>query len=103
MLNVRKLPQAINDLSSHAEYIGLDSPAAAWRFLQAAEDTFERLSRNPELGAVGEFRSPELAEMRRWRIHLFTNYLVFYRVRSDCIEIAHIVHGSRDIEALFTK
>jgi toxin ParE1/3/4 len=35
--------------------------------------------------------------MRR-RVH--GNYLIFYRVREDLVEVVHVLHGARDYEAL---
>jgi toxin ParE1/3/4 len=29
-------------------------------------------------------------------------YVIFYRVRSDTVEIVRVLHGRRDIEAVFT-
>jgi toxin ParE1/3/4 len=30
----------------------------------------------------------------------FGNYLIFYRVGADAIEVVHILHGARDYEPL---
>jgi plasmid stabilization system protein ParE len=29
-------------------------------------------------------------------------YLIFYRVREDSVQIVRVLHGHRDIEAMFT-
>lgn len=71
------------------------------RFLDAAGATFRELARKPDLGALGEFRSPYLAGIRRWRVKGFKNYLIFYRQREDGIEVIRVLHGARDIEAIF--
>jgi len=34
------------------------------------------------------------------RRSLFGNYLIFYRVGDDRIEVIHILHGARDYEPL---
>jgi toxin ParE1/3/4 len=33
-----------------------------------------------------------------WPIKGFANYLIFYRMRSNSIEIVRVLHGARDIE-----
>jgi len=42
--------------------------------------------------------NPALAGMR-W--HSVRKYLVFYIPRSDGIEVVRVLHGARDLEALF--
>ena len=102
MLVVHKTIRAVEDLINCAEYIGRDSPRAAARFLKAAESTFELLARNPEIGITGELLAPKLIDLRRWRVKSFTKYLVFYRIAAGRIEIVRVVHGARDLEAMFS-
>jgi plasmid stabilization system protein ParE len=33
----------------------------------------------------------------------FDNYLIFYREMRDGIQVLHVYHGARDIEALFEE
>jgi len=94
-------PQARTDLVEIACLIARDKTSAAMRFLDAAEVTFKALARSPELGSRGEFRSAHLAEMRRWRVQGFENYLIFYRSVAGGIQVIRILHGARDIEAIF--
>jgi toxin ParE1/3/4 len=37
-------------------------------------------------------------ELRR---RVFRDYLIYYRVQNGAVQIVHIVHGARDIGALF--
>lgn len=98
---VQRTPEARSDLSEIAARIARNNVSAALRFLDAAEETFANLLHSPELGIVGEFRSPRLTGVRRWRIDGFENYLVFYRILDRGIEVIRVIHGARDIEALF--
>jgi plasmid stabilization system protein ParE len=34
------------------------------------------------------------------RRHPFGNYLIFYRVGTNAIEVVHVLHGARDYERL---
>ena len=65
------------------------------------EATFRQLAESPELGSLGEFQSPALCGVRRWRVKRFTNYLIFYRPLAEGIEVIRVLHGARDIDAIF--
>lgn len=97
---VQRTPQARADLSEIADRIAGDDLSAALRFLDAAE-AFSTLLRSPDLGSLGEFQSPRLKGVRRWRVDGFEKYLVFYRVHDVGIEVIRVIHGARDIEAQF--
>jgi plasmid stabilization system protein ParE len=44
----------------------------------------------PELGrVVPEYQRPDIREL------VFQNYRIVYRVKTDCVEIAAVVHGAR--------
>ena len=85
----------------HLAFHRRDNPAAATRVVEAAYETFEMLAANPGIGKLRRFRSPRLRDIRSWRVTGFENYLIFYRRVADGIEVNHIYHGARDIEALF--
>jgi len=99
--HVYQTPQTRDDLVEIAQYIARNDLRAAMRFLDAAERTFEQLAGSPELGARSEFLSPFLAGVRRWRIRKFEHYLIFYRPVSGGIEVIRVLHGARDIDAVF--
>ena len=99
---VTKTPQARQDLLELADYIARDSLDAAERFLDAAETAFHLLASMPEMGTLCEFRSPEAAGIRFWSIRGFENHLVFYRSLKDGIDVVRVIHGARDIQAIFT-
>lgn len=90
------LPQATEDIDEAAFAIGLDSPQAALRFQVVARSTCLELGDMPNKGRIVELPSGPL---RRWRVQDFENYLIFYRVFDDRIEIVRVLHGARDIEA----
>ena len=45
-----RTPRARRDLINHFAYLWEHNPDAAERFLKAAEETFQKLSKMPELG-----------------------------------------------------
>ncbi|MDB6110837.1 MAG: plasmid stabilization system protein, partial [Pedosphaera sp.] len=56
---------------------------------------------NPRLGKKRKFRNLRVREVRCWRVTGFDNYLIFYRPITNGVQVLHIYHGARDIEALF--
>ncbi|MGO8697553.1 MAG: type II toxin-antitoxin system RelE/ParE family toxin [Limisphaerales bacterium] len=82
-------------------FIARDNPDAAKRVIEAASETFKNLAANPGMGTKRRFRNPKLRDVRSWRITGFENYLIFYRPIPEGIQVLHVYHGARDIEALF--
>ncbi|MBN1444317.1 MAG: type II toxin-antitoxin system RelE/ParE family toxin [Planctomycetes bacterium] len=82
----------------YAQRASLD---VALRFLRAVQVAYEFICENPHAAPHGKFRSPLLEGVRRWRVPGFENHLVFCRVDADGVEILRVLHGARDIDALF--
>jgi len=85
-------PEAENDLVSIAEYIARDKPEAARRWVARIRETCTMLAMQPE---AGEAR-PEYG-IRGCRSFSVGSYVVFFRATANGIEVARIIHGSRDI------
>lgn len=81
-------------------FIAQDNPDAATRVIEAAHETFKNLAATPCLGRPHKFRNPKLKAVRSWHVSSFDNYLIFYRPVTEGIEVLHVYHGARDIEAL---
>ena len=88
-------PAAQFDLIEIASFIARDNPARAYSYVDELEKTCEALSDFPELGPA----RPELGE--GVRMLPYENYLIFYRIYGDHIRIERVLHGARDINALF--
>lgn len=67
----------------------------------ATDQTLRRLARMPGLGTLWDSDKPRLTAVRFFPITKFRNRLVFYRERKDGIELVRVLHGARDIEAIF--
>lgn len=93
--------RAKRDLIDIADRIACDNLEAAERFISAAESAFSFLSNTPSAGSAREFFTPELRGIRMWPIRGFENYLIFYRQISEGLEIVRVIHGARDIPAIF--
>ena len=92
-------PTADREVEEHATFIARDNESAALRFTEAVQSAFERLLEFPSIGAIRSFRNKQLEGLRAWPIPGFKNYLIFYRIESDWIEIIRVLHGARDLEA----
>ncbi|MEX2316228.1 MAG: type II toxin-antitoxin system RelE/ParE family toxin [Pirellulales bacterium] len=95
MAEVARFRRAEEDLLAIAERIAQDSPRAASRWLDRIERTLSLLASQPLMGeAVDHIR----AGLRR-----FTegNYVIFYEPRKNGIGLVRVLHGARQIEALF--
>ena len=57
----------------------------------------------PGVGGLWESDNPGLAGIRVSRIRRFKNYLIFYRVLDDGIEVVRVLHGARDIERFLAR
>jgi toxin ParE1/3/4 len=96
-LGVAYLPEAERDIDAIADYIAADSIKAALRFYAAVRSDSSRLAEMPGLGARW-FDSPaELVDLRGWLVTGFRNYILFYRVKADQIDVIRVVHGARDL------
>ena len=102
MPSVTVRSSAQRDLIDHFAFIGSHTGEEAARsFLRSAHETFERLAQMPRVGASRRFRNPRFEGVRMWRVGGFPKHLIFYRALSDGIVVLRVVHGARDLEALF--
>ena len=81
---------SLNDLDEIAEYIALDRPDAAARFVQRVFDVIERLSEHPFSGKQVEELLPS-----PYREIVVPPCRVFYRCDDDAVYILHIMRGER--------
>ena len=90
--------RATQDLRELAIYILVNGNAQiAVKFLDAAEQTFEQLLKTPSMGKITRLVVSRLGEIRQWRIKDFKDYLIFYRIQDNNVEILRVFHGARDL------
>lgn len=90
-------PQAAQDLQEIHDYLFTKNPDTANKFLDAMAQKFEILANFPNMGRRRDELSPIL------RSFPVDDYLIFYRPIADGIEIARVVSGYRDLDALFDE
>jgi toxin ParE1/3/4 len=99
-MNVVRRDKALEDLADCAFYIAEDNPDIAARFVDAFEESVDRLARMPYIGVAVPLDAPSLFGLRRWPIKGFEKYLVFYLVFENTIDIVRILHAAQDITAI---
>lgn len=93
--------EAVSDLELIWEHIAEDNPVAADSVIEAAYRLCSILAKHPELGRSRRYSNKKLAGIRSFVITDFPNYVIFYRPVSGGVEIVRVLHGARDIDALF--
>lgn len=94
-MKVRITLQARTDLEAIAEWIGRDNPKRAISFLDELLARCQSLSEHPD-------RFPIYRELRGRTIRKISHqdYVILYVRLADRVEIAHVVHGARDLDTL---
>jgi toxin ParE1/3/4 len=88
-VRIKWLRTALKNLADEAEYIALDSPAAAARIVKAISEAVDSLAKYPAIGRPGRVAGT------RELVVSGTPYIVPYRVRTGSVEILRIFHGAR--------
>jgi toxin ParE1/3/4 len=88
-------PHARHDLKDIFRHLAASNPAAAAAILRLIDQKACRLAETPRIGQPVEDLAPRL---RRFPVG---NYLIFYQISDRGINIVRVLHGARDIEALF--
>ena len=86
---------AITDLESIADWIAADSPERAVSFIELLRRRCLQLADAPR--AYPLVPRYESKGIRRRPVG---DYLIFYRLTGSVVEIVHVLHGARDVEAL---
>jgi toxin ParE1/3/4 len=102
-LSIIQRERARADLLELVTWIAADNPKAALALHDAYEHSLDLLADNPQLGHPYSSGSPLLAGMRVLAVHRFRKILIFYRPLPGAVEIVRILHGSRDIPAVFDE
>jgi toxin ParE1/3/4 len=93
---------AVADIVEQADWYSAQSGnALAQRWETAVTAAIMRVLHRPNTGTPCQFRAVELHDLRRTGIPGFPRHLLFYRFDRDEVVIVRVVHGARDLEALF--
>lgn len=95
MARVTRRPLAAADIFDIWDHIAADSLAAADRWVDKLDEKFQLLSSQPLMGREREELSASL------RSFPFGRYMIFYVPIADGIDVVRVLHGARDVDAVF--
>ncbi len=86
---------ALEDLQTIADHIAIDAPGRALSYFRELRQACEGLADHPR-------RFPLVARYshRGIRRRPHGDYLIFYWIIAERVEVLHILHGARDYEAV---
>ncbi len=100
-LRVLRERLAQQDIEAHADYIARERPQSALAFVDAVERDLARLAEMPGLGSPRAFQQTQLAGIRMLAVTGFRNYLIFYRVVDDVLQVLRVLHAAQDYTRFF--
>jgi len=95
-------PLFLADVEQCADYLSTEADeavAAAW--YAALKKSLEHIQRVPEIGRVRQ--DLPMPEIRTLNLRKYPNYLVFYRLEKNGIELLRVRHGMMNLPELFSK
>ncbi len=91
---------ALSDVTQAMDFIARDSFDHALRFHEAVCHTFQNLTDSPLAGAIVEGVPLRLRGLRKWPVHGFVHYAVYYLPTSDSIDVVRVLHGARNVQRI---
>ncbi len=89
---------ALDDLEIIRDYISKDSPYYARQFIERIFDAVGVLQGHQKIG-----RPVPEADHKNVRELIFQGYRIIYRVKLDRVQIAAVIHGSRNLSVKESK
>jgi toxin ParE1/3/4 len=94
---LRYLPIAFEDVTAIFDWIASDNLNRAAAFIEKIDKRIGKLESHPFIGGIP--RNERLRTLG-YRVLIIDNYLVFYTVRGQIVEIHRVVHESRLLDNL---
>ena len=95
MPQVTRRPLAEADILEIWDYIADDSLTAADRWVDHLDEQFRVLATQPSMGRARDELAPDV------RSFPFGRYVIFYMPLDDGIDVVRVLHGARDVDAVF--
>lgn len=87
--------EARADLRQIGDWIAQDNPLRAVTFVDELEERCRQLTSTPKA-----YQLVPRFEARGVRRVPHRDYLIFYRIVGDTVEVLHVLHGARDYEVI---
>jgi toxin ParE1/3/4 len=101
---VTQRPGARLDLLEQFVYLSEEANVAlAERYYAAVEQTCAMLVNQPHAGVLYDSGVAQVEGLRRFPVHGFENYLIFYLPHRGGVDVIRVLHGARDIDNLFAQ
>ena len=95
MARVTRRPLAAADIPEIWDHFAEDSLAQADRWVDKLDEKFNRLATQPLFGRARDELAADL------RSSPFGRYVIFYAPIEDGIDVVRVLHGARDVDAVF--
>jgi toxin ParE1/3/4 len=99
-LRIRRTRQVREDLIDIYRYLHRRTPRGADRVFNAIEQTIRALPDTPGIGTQWNATDPRLEGMRVVPAKRYRNYLIFFRVVPDGIEVFRVVQGAQEMDRI---
>jgi toxin ParE1/3/4 len=90
-------PVALQDIEEIGDYIHAENPLATLRLVAALRARCAGIADMPSIGAPRPSLWPHLRSVS------FRRYVIFYTTDGTDVRIERVLHGARDIDALFAE
>ncbi len=97
---IRRTAQVRHDIIDIYRYVHAQRPHAAEKVFDAIERSIRSLLDAPGIGRYWSSPDPRLEGLRVTTVRPYRNYLIFFRVVPDGIEVFRVVHGARELQPL---
>ncbi|MDR1227902.1 MAG: type II toxin-antitoxin system RelE/ParE family toxin [Azoarcus sp.] len=81
-------------------YLSVEAEQAALGFIDALEQAYTHIGRHPATGASRYAHELDLPGLRSWSLKRYP-HIVFYVERDDHVDVWRVLHGARDLPAVF--
>lgn len=99
----RVRPKAKADIDGILDFLAERNLEAAVRFSLALEQTFDLLCDSPLAGVLVYADTDEYASVRRWPVHRYLNYVVYYVAGERVVDVVRVLHGARHREQILRE
>jgi len=94
-------PRAQSDIEVAVDELGCWRASAGHRFLDRLHEALTRLEQLPYIAGQYEPTNPAFPDLRVYTIKKDYGYIVYYVPTADGIAVIRVLHGSRNVAAIF--
>jgi toxin ParE1/3/4 len=98
-------PRARDDIIRQFRWylVNQDAADAAYRFLDALEESIQQLSSMPQIGAPRTLNNRDLEGLRAWLVKGFEEIYIFYLTEGETVRVIRVLRGRRDLERILKQ